>query len=183
MRRTLTGLLATLAAVALAFAGVGNSAPAAPRPLGPGGVYDLHVKLFRALDAGDGAAVEKLLGGKTRGLLIDASGKWSEGGDDLRMFLLGPDGAPIETGEAADARKLLLAQDGGADADARWTTRILDGWMDCPSGEVSFATLTFERTGKRDGRTVAQRYRSTSLVSYERGAWKLWHLHVSPAGR
>ena len=36
------------------------------------------------------------------------------------------------------------------------------------------------RAGRID-EVVTRRYRSTSLVSYEDGAWRLWHLHVSPS--
>ena len=182
MRRPVIATFLALAAVAVALASAGPPKhPGSPAP-GPGGVYSLHVQLFRAIDDGDGPAVEKLLGGRMRGLRIDSEGRWSEDGARLEMYVLGPDGTPVETDDAATALKLLIAQDAVDGSRGRWTTRILEGWMDCPSAELSYATLAFERTREVDGATVRKRYRSTSLVSYEDGAWRLWHFHVSPAG-
>ena len=178
MRKPLLALVAlALSAAVLPF--LGSAAPS-PSPLGPGGVYSLHVDLFRAMDACDGGAVAKLFSARSRGLVIDGE-RWSEKGDDVRVFLQTSAGEPIEAGSAEDARKLLIAQDTLQGSPKGWKTRILEGWMDCPSGEVSYATLHFERTREVDGEVVTRRYRSTSLVSYEDGAWRLWHLHVSPS--
>ena len=179
MLKSILALLAlpiVLALLALAPA----SATPQPAPLGPGGVLELHEKLFAALDKGDAAAVKTMLGGHKRGL-VHKDDRWAQEGLTMRTFLVDGKGTPRSGDGVEAAVKLLFTWDGASKKNPRWKTTILEGWMDCPSEEISFATLQFERTRTVGDEIQTKRYRSTSLVSHTKRGWKLWHFHVSPA--
>lgn len=153
-------------------------ATAAPRPApGPGAVLAMHKALVAALDAGD---AEKAL------TFLDESkeGGWADGEDGgiarPSLMLIDPAGLPVFADGAEEARALLAkvaraAKDGGPE----WSSRIVRSRSDCHSPDLSYATLEFERTRGVKGGT--QLWRSTVLVRWVDGQWKLFHWHVSPA--
>ncbi|MEM7309064.1 MAG: hypothetical protein AAF682_20440 [Planctomycetota bacterium] len=177
-------LSATLAlAAALSFLLLPTPAPAAARaPLGPGGVLDAHRKLFAAMDARDVEGVRALLAPQVGGATVNAEGDW---GDPIgfRAYVLDDKGLPRSVDKELAAVKWLLAMDATAlpDGSSGWSTRIVDAWLDCPSGDASYATLELERTARGGDEVVTRRYRSTSLVAHRDGDWSIWHLHVSPS--
>jgi len=166
MTRTATTLVlfAALFAGALTFSPRASSATALP---GPGGVIALHERLFEALDDLDLEALDKILDvdspdGRRKTVLL-----FDDGGED-----------PITAWGHGGAREALT----------RWAamtgsgTRIVRQQVDCPSGEMSYAVLEFERIQRfTDGSARLRRFRSTSLVRHAQGGWKLFHWHVSPA--
>lgn len=180
MRNPLPLLLACATALVLLFASSAKTAAASgPVALGPGGVLDLHVKLFRAVDQRDRKGVQEILEGSRRGALI-ANGEWEFDGHAMRHFLPDPEGRPFVVDDEDHAAKLLLAMD-GSDSKGPWKTEVVEGWMDCPSADISFATLTIERSRALGEKTEKVRYHITSLVSHTDDGWKLWHMHLSPA--
>ncbi|MBI5363914.1 MAG: nuclear transport factor 2 family protein [Planctomycetes bacterium] len=164
-------LASTLAALAM------RPEPAAPAPFGPGAVLGLQKQLFAAIDAGDEA--------KAAALLDDTKeGGWSDGENGgierPTLMLLDARGLPVFA-HGADAARALLAATARASKDGgpEWTTRIVRSRADCPSGELSYAVLEFERSrGVKGG---VQRYRSTVLARWTDGRMKLVHWHVSAA--
>lgn len=152
-------------------------APVAPLPFGPGAVVELHRELFAALDAGDEAKAVALLDTTTEG-------GWAEGADGglarPTLQLLDERGLPVSA-QGPDAARTLLAATARASKDGgpAWSTKIVKLRADCPSGDISYAVLEFERTRGEKGAT--QRYRSTALVRWTDGRMKLFHWHVSPA--
>lgn len=157
-----------------------SAGPAGPAPLpGPGGVLDLHEELFRAMDEGDVDAIRGILADSKRGATWK-DGRWG----DPRSFLAYGN---LSSGEAftADSKKQglrLLADMGDAPEGpgGPWKTTITRCWADCPSPDISFAALQFERTRGVGDEILTERYRSTSLVSHTERGWELWHIHISP---
>jgi ketosteroid isomerase-like protein len=152
--------------------------PAAAPAVGPGGVIDMQVRLFRALDTGDAAAAAAFVDTDPNGGLADGQ----DGGlQTPSVFLLDAQGAPIVAHGAENVKKLLAAQaQASKDGGPEWTTRILRSRADCYSGDLSYAVLELERSrGVKGG---VHRYRSTALVRHAKdGGWKLMHWHVSSA--
>lgn len=170
---------ATLLAGAVTLSSAARVAPAAAA--GPGGVYQLHLDLLEALDDGDGKAIAGLLADSRRGLTW-RDGEWGEQHGFL-AFGTTVAGKAVAADTRVEGLELLLDL---ADADhgkgRPWKTSLVSMWADCPSADISFATLEFERRRAGEGDDAVRRYRATSLVSHTKGKWKLWHIHVSPAG-
>lgn len=143
----------------------------APAP-GPGAILHMHRSLFAALDRGDAEAAMAFVAPDLNGPPRKSS-----------LFLVGMAGEPVVSTTAAASSELLavLAKESGA-AGGTWKTTMSRETAECDSGEVSYATFEFERVHEVDGRKVARRYLSTSLACYEKGEWRIFHWHVSPAG-
>lgn len=161
-----------LSALALAFLALANlmptratAAPAGPLP-GPGGVIDMHRKLFDAIDRGDG----------------QAAASFASDRQDSVLFWFDEGGMPRSASGALVGMKVLakLAADARA-AGGSFATSITTSRADCPSGELSWCVLEFERKHATEAGTAVRRYRSTSLVAMTRDGFRLVHLHVSPA--
>lgn len=152
-----------------------SSSPASPvalpASLGPGGILEMHRHLFAAMDRGEVEAVKSF---------IDDDRRNSERQDSL--FLVEASGAPVRAWGGAGARELLARLvEADKKSGGEWKTTITKSSAECPSGDLSYAVLEFERAHIVDGKTVLERYRSTSLVRMSEGQWKLFHWHVSPA--
>ena len=160
------------------------AAATAPPLYGPGGVLAMHVRFFAALDEGDMKTVASILAESPAGLtwsLDETGGEWGEP-RGFQAFLVDHQDEPRSCDKKSQALKWLQVwSQGTVEAGGRRETRITDGWMDCPSGALSYAVLEFERSTTAGDRVDVRRYRSTSLVSHTKAGWKLWHLHVSPA--
>jgi hypothetical protein len=149
------------------------SPSATPSPLvGPGAVLEMHRQLFAAMDRGDVEAAKAF---------VDGENKDSE--REVSLFIPDASGIPTEAWGSNASRELLsrLVAD-RSKLGGQWTTTITKTSADCPSSSLSFAVLDIERTRAVDGRTEAEKYRSTSLVHFSDGHWKLFHWHLSPAG-
>ena len=170
-----TSLTAALVAAGSAFT---PSPAATPQPAfwGPGGVHEMHLKLFRALDSGDKKAVREFFAENTAGIGIDEKGNFGKP-RGFEAFVLDSKGQPRACDDIDCVVECLT--DWG---EKGWTTRITDGWMDCPTDRLSYATLEFERTCRTGDGVETRKYRSTSLVRHTKSGFKLWHLHLSPAG-
>lgn len=170
------------------------AAATAPPLYGPGGVLAMHQRFFTALDGGDVGTIGSILTGSPRGLTWssdDKEDKRAEGDErggwgeprGFQAFLYDHKDQPRNCDKESRAVKWLSVwSQNTVEPGGRWKTRITDAWMDCPSGDLGYAVLELERTYTTEDRIEVRRYRSTSLVSYTPGGWKLWHLHVSPAG-
>ena len=157
MKRLLA--LATLLATLPILAALTASRPALP---GPGAVISTHVRLFAALDRGDVDAASAFFTRTGMGMeLRDGEYRQSPG---AQFFL---------PSAVEDPARALAARFAGG------RTRVVGGWSDCPDGELSWAALEIEHTPKDGAR---QRLRCTSLVSHVEGGWRLWYMHLSPAG-
>jgi hypothetical protein len=157
MKRLIAAALALSVLPAVAF--LTASRPALP---GPGAVLETQRALFAALDRGDAQAAERFFTRSKIGLGIDPSGKFTQAPGAL-YFVPGDAEHP--------ARALAERFKGG-------TTRIVGGWSDCTSGEVSWAALELEHT-PADGRP--QRWHSTALVRHEDAGMRLYLWHLAPA--
>lgn len=151
--------------------------PAHPAPFGPGAVLDMHKQLLAAIDAGDEAKATAVLDETKEGGWTD-----SENGGIARptLMLLDAHGLPVYA-HGVEAARALLAQTARASKDGgpEWTTRVVRSRADCPSGDVSYAMIEFERSrGVKGG---VYRYRSTVLARWTDGKMKLFHWHVSAA--
>ncbi len=172
MLRTLSMLVVASVAVLAGPAPVSAPAPA-PVP-GGGAVLAMHRELLGALDAGDVQAAQGFLS-------ADSQPESAEGGRPCTLFLVGADGSPVSAVGNGESRALLarfLAEQTAL--GGKFETRITRAWTDCPSAEVSWAVLEFERAHSEDGAVRTRRYRSTSIVRHDDG-WKLTAWHVSPA--
>jgi hypothetical protein len=161
-------LVPTLAAgVTLALAPLNPRTPAA----GPGAVIAMHQRLFRALDAGDASLARSFA----------TAHENSIGQADCVLYLPGEDGK-LARHEGADAAGAALAAwaEASARAGGSFETKITFARDDCRSTDPSYAILEFERSHTAGGETTVRHYRSTSLVRYVDGAWKLFHWNVAP---
>lgn len=169
LKRFVTPLSALVLGGAAALAATGLS----PAPtLGPGAVVAMHRQLFRAIDAGD---VETALAFLSDDLNMDAEYRRRP----CTLFLNDRDGKPIES-VGVDASRALLARWVEESKEGEWKTEIRVGTDDCFSGELSYAVLDFQRQRIDSKERSIERFRSTSLVTYD-GGWKITHWHVSPA--
>lgn len=171
MQRLLTVLvpLVLLGAGTLLLAPRATSAPArtpvrALASPGPGGVLELHRRLFAALEAHDREAALTVLDVDRKALPVS-----------VVLF----DGGPPLTART---------RDGAAEALIEWAartgsgTRIVRQQVECPSTDLSYAVLELERVQtSKDGTRRLRRFHATSLVREVEGRWKLFHWHVSPA--
>ena len=168
-------LRSALAVLGLSILSIGavclaSASPTAPSPaLGPGAVLEMHKQLFAAIDKGDAD--------KAASFVADATGGQEQ---PVTAFLIDENGKPVQAEGKAGMKDLVtkLAK-ASLDGGPEWTTTIVKSQADCAYAEVSYALLEFERNRAVKG--GLKRYRSTSLVRYVYGAWKLWHWHVSPA--
>ncbi len=169
-----TVLAAGLVAGGSAF----TASSAAPQPAfrGPGGVYEMHLKLLRAIDAGDEAKVCQFFAESTAGVGVDANGRFGDA-RGFGAFVLDGKGKPVSC-DGVHCAADCLAKWGGEG----WTTRITDGWMDCPTSNLSYATLELERTCTVGDGVEVRRFRLTSLVRHTKTGFKVWQMHLSPAG-
>lgn len=144
---------------------------AAPSPtLGPGAILEMHKQLFAAIDKGDAE--------KAASFVADSGGTAEH---PVTAFLIDENGKPTQAeGKTAVKELVTKLAKSSVDGGPEWTTTIVKTEADCPSGEMSWAVIEFDRNrGVKGG---LKRYRSTSLVRYVEGAgWKIWHWHVSPA--
>ena len=155
--------LAVSPVLALSFLAAARPAPA----LGPGAVLEMQKQLLAAIDRGDADAARAF---------VDA--------DNREVVFFGLDGGtPVVAEDAAKAGDMLgkLARDAKS-AGGTWTTTIASWKADCPSAGLSYAVLELDRAHVVDGKSSVQHLRSTSLVHYADGKWKLFHWHISPAG-
>ncbi len=146
-------------AVPLALATLTASRPALP---GPGAVVETHRALFAALDRGDAAAAERFFTRSKIGLALDRAGKFVESPGALYF---------VPGGGADPARAMAERFKGGS-------TRIVGGWSDCSSGEISWAALELEHTPAQ-GRP--ERWNSTALVRHGDDGMRLYLWHLAPA--
>ena len=178
--------LNTLAAATLALAiGLTVSAARSAHP-GPGAVLSMHKQLFAALDRGDVERVGGFIAESRRGASwSDASDPGKQAWGAARGFLAYlPDsegrGVCAENEDEGVQRLIAWSQDASKKKAGGWKTEIKRAWSDCHSEDISFAMIEFERSRSTPGGTQRERYRSTSLVSYQGGRWVLWHIHISP---
>ena len=157
MKRLIAAALALSVLPAVAF--LSASRPALP---GPGAVLETQRALFAALDRGDAKAAERFFTRSRSGLSFDAAGKFSAS----------PGALFFVPGDAEHPANALAERFRGG------TTRILGGWSDCSSGEVSWAALEIEHTPARG---EPQRWNSTALVRHENDGLRLYLWHLSPA--
>jgi hypothetical protein len=151
-----------------------SPAPAAPAAPGPGAVLVMHERLFRAMDAGDVSQALEFLH-------ADIRPEDEHRPRPCTTILPTLEGGMVSGASFDESRAALTGWiESSADAGGQWSTRLVSGYDDCFSGELSYAVLEFERVHEKDGARTATRYRSTSLVTYD-GGWKLTHWHVSRA--
>ena len=167
MIRALSTLVAAVCAVFTV-----PSFVAAPTPTpGGGAVLAMHREFLQALDAGDAQAAQRFLAADTG----------PESARPCTLYLVGAGDTPASAVGNAESKALLARiLDEQRAAGGAWETRITRSWSDCPTAEVSWAVLEFERTQEKDGVARTSRYRSTSIVRHDDG-WKLTAWHVSPA--
>lgn len=133
-----------------------------PAPPGPGAVLETQRALLAALDRGDAKAAERFFTRSKIGLGIDPSGKFSES----------PGALFFVPGDAEHPATALAERFKGG------TTRVVGGWSDCSSGEVSWAALELEHTSARGEK---QRWHSTALVRHDDDGLRLYLWHLAPA--
>ena len=165
--------------------------PATP-PRGPGAVVEAVEGFLRAAAELDLARLEKsfqprpaeagaayLPDPKTGALTFQANVRAT---GYLHFADLAADGKPILCTDAATAIAAVRTQIGGAEREL--AHRILAIHADCPSGDCSWASVTFERTFRRDGQRVLQPMRATVLVQHqsEPPHMRIFHWHAAPAG-
>ena len=162
-----TKLLASTASAILLAAALAGAAQGYDQTL-----IMTDAQLFAALDAGDAIAARAFLHED-----IHMGDKWRRRPCTLALYEV--DGTSgLAVGRTA-SRALLDTWADAADTGAE--TRITNWVSDCHSGELSYATLEFERTNSVNGKQVTKRYVSTSLVTYEDGGWRITHMQVAPA--
>jgi SnoaL-like domain len=143
--------------------------PAPAAPAGPGAILAMQKGLFAAIDRGDAAAAQAFVAPDRKGP-----------GGMTSLFLVDRSGAAIRATDAQAAKELLakLAAESKA-AGGSFETKITGESAECPSSEVSYAAIEFERVHTVDGKTTKRAYRGTLLVRWEEDAWKIAHWHVS----
>jgi len=165
--------------------------PATP-PRGPGAVIEAVEGFLRAAAEQDAARLEKafqprpaeagaayLPDPKTGVLTFQANARLT---GYLHFADLAAAGTQITCTDAATAIAAVRTQIHGAEREL--AHRILSVHADCPSGDCSWASVTFERTFRRDGQRVCQPMRATVLVQHqsEPPHMRIFHWHASPAG-
>jgi hypothetical protein len=131
----------------------------------------MHRDLFAALDRGDADAAREFVASDRKGP-----------GGLTTCFLVDRSGRPLRSVDATSTRELLARLAGDAKAAGTgFQTKITFESADCPSGDLSYAVLEFERTRIVDEKPETRHYRGTSLVRMEGSKWKLTHWHVSEA--
>jgi hypothetical protein len=166
-------LVLLLASIGLTLA-LASSSPASAPVRGPGAVVSMHRSFFKAVDAGQTDTAMAFLHADMQ---MD---------DEYRrrpcqIWLVGTDGEPRAAQNQAQSRELLSQWiEAERASGASYKTKITPRAADCFSAELSFAVLDIERSCTRDGETTVERWRSTSLVTYD-SDWKLTHMHISPA--
>lgn len=145
--------------------------------LGPGAVLDLHRQLFTALDTGDAAKALTYLDTTS----TDGYAEGQDGGlASPSLQLLDATNHPVSAYGPDACRALLTTLARPANDPTPWRTKIVSSRSDCPSGDLSYAVLEFERMRGDSGPVT--RYRSTALTRWTRdGGMKLFHWHVSLA--
>lgn len=161
-------------------------------PRGPGAVIEAVEGFLRAADEQDSAGLERsfqprpaeagasyLPDPKTGALTCQAN---SRATGYLHFSDVGADGQQITCSGAAGAIAAVRTRIGGAEREI--AHRILSIHADCPSGDGSWGSVTFERTFRRDGQRVLQPMRATVLVQYQGEAphMRIFHWHASPSG-
>lgn len=146
-------------------------APAPPPIIGPGGVLAMQRDLFAAIDRGDGDGAGNFVAADRKGP-----------GGMTSLFLVDRSGALVRAADASSCRDALarLAAESKA-AGGTFATKITWESADCPSSELSYAVIEFDRAHTLDGKVETRRYRGTLLVRMEGSEWKVAHWHVSPA--
>lgn len=154
--------LAVAPVLALSFLAKASPAPA----LGPGAVLEMQKQFFAAIDRGDADAARAF---------VDV------GNSDLVFFGL-DGGTPVVADGSAKVGDMIgkLARDAKS-GGGTWTTTIASWKASCGSADASYAVLELDRAHVVDGKSSVQHLRSTALVHYADGKWKLFHWHVSPA--
>lgn len=165
--------------------------PATPPP-GPGAVIEAIEGFLRAADEQDAARLEKTFqprpansgavyapDSKTGELTFQASARQTP---YLHFADVAADGKPIHCTDAATATAAVRTQIGGPEREL--AHRILAIHADCPSGDCSWGSVTFERTFRRDGQRICQPMRATVLVQHqsEPPHMRIFHWHAAPAG-
>jgi hypothetical protein len=171
----LRNLIATsgVAIIILSALSAWNPAPSAVPLRGPGAVIAMHEQLFRAMDALD---IDKALSF----LHEDMNMGEKERSRPCTLFLVDGNGKPLTALGYQESRKLLADWIQALSSEGRYETKVTALGADCFSAELSYAVLEFERLRTVNGKQTTQRYRSTSLVTYDAG-WKITHWHVSKA--
>ena len=143
--------------------------PAPAAPAGPGAILAMQKSLFAAIDRGDAEAAKAFVAHDRKGP-----------GGMTTLFLIDRGGAPMRATGTDEAREVLakLAAESKA-AGGSFETKITGESAECPSSDVSYAALEFERVHTVDGKASKRTYRGTLLVRWEDEAWKLTHWHVS----
>lgn len=144
----------------------------APQPApGGGSVLAMQKALFAAIDRGDGEVARTFVAPDRKGP-----------GGMTSLFLIDRSGVAMRATDAPSARDAFakLAAESKA-AGGTFETKITSESADCPSSELSFAVVEFERIHTLGGKVETRRYRGTLLVRHDGAAWKVSHWHVSPA--
>jgi len=166
-------VLACLAGAAALLALIAWSA--SPPVRGPGGVIEMHERLFAAIDAGDTEAALAFLH-----VDMNMSSKSEMTRRPCTLVLPDKNGtASAAVGQAKSSK--ALASFIGSQGSGAWSTEITSAQADCPSADASWAVLEIKRTRVReDGVTTERRYHSSSIVAHD-GDFTLTHWHLSPA--
>jgi len=161
-------------------------------PRGPGAVIEAIEGFLRAADEQDAARLEKtfqprpansgavyLPDPKSGELTFQATARQTP---YLQFADIAADGKPILCTDAATAIAAVRTQIGGAEREL--AHRILSIHADCPSGDCSWGSVTFERTFRRDGQRICQPMRALVLVQHqsEPPHMRIFHWHAAPAG-
>ena len=142
-----------------------------PPVRGPGGVIEMHEKLFAAIDAGD---TEAALGFLHADMNMKSRLEMTR-----RPCTLVLPGRPIAVGQATSSKALAAFIESQGHGD--WQTEIVRAQADCPSQDASWAVLEVKRTHTgEDGAVSEKRYNSSSIVAHD-GDFTLTHWHLSPA--
>lgn len=169
-------ILATFALAALGslpFLPTSAAAPAAVAAPGPGGVIEAVRAFLAAVDKGDETALQELV---------------APGPDDrISLYDLDLQATPAR----ARGRTAFLAHAAalrGKGVSVRH--EIADIQADCPSAEVSYATVDFDRVVSRGDDVKRVPMRATVLVRFRSKVpegskihFQLFHWHASPASR
>lgn len=153
---------ATLLAPLLCALSLGSFADPAPAP-GPGAIIDLHVRIFRALDTVDPAALRDELAL----------------GDDFVVYGPGPNGPVRAQGEAEVWNWFKDAFEATKAAGGTFSTKITWSHADCHSPELGYGLIEFTRTQVKDGVTTEAHFRATALASWDKGHCRLRHWHLT----
>jgi len=143
----------------------------APQPAaGPGAVMAMQRDLFAAIDRGDGEAARSFVASDRKGP-----------GGMTTLFLIDRAGTLVRATDSGSARDALARLAGESKvAGGSFATKITMESADCPSSDLSYAVIEFERVHTLDGKVDTRRYRGTLLVRHEESGWKVTHWHVSP---